>query len=225
MAHHQHVCDWDYDTRWEYDFHSRALEIHYHVLSSFWKLILKDTENLTSCDQQVSMCIPGLYLPPRHASFGKATQMWASSRFGFLQGLPGLPARKKAYSSGALPRQANKVKLCHTAQMNLPPTPLMVYNTQSALALTGSLKKFLWMTPMSYIGFVKTWRGRKEQTVCPCSRDGHAQGLLGGRCLSRNKRGRVHSPVHLEALHPVASLAKLYMHRPETCNQQAHGEF
>lgn len=227
MTHHQHVGDRDCDTGWEHDFHSRTLETHYHVLSNFWELILKDTENWGSCDQQVSMCTPGLYMPPRHASFGKVARRWASSRLGFLQGPPAIPAGKEVYPNGAPPRQANKVKLYHTAQMNSPPTPLMAYNCQSVFTLTGegTPKKFLWLTPVSYIEFVKTWRDRKEQAACPCSRDGHAQGLLGGRCSSRNKWGRVHRAVPLQALHPVASLAKLYMHKPETCNQQAHGEF
>lgn len=211
MTHHQHVGDRDCDTGWEHDFHSRTLETHYSQ-----QLLRADSKGHRELRQLWSA---GLHVHSWALHASQARFLWenCSKVSIFLS----------RFSNGAPPRQANKVKLYHTAQMNSPPTPLMVYNCQSVFTLTGegTPKKFLWVTPMSYIEFVETWRDRKEQAACPCSRDGHAQGLLDRRCSSRNKWGRVHRAVHLQALHPVASLAKLYMHRPETCNQQAHGEF
>lgn len=99
-----------------------------------------------------------------------------------------IPTRKKAYSNGALPRQANKVKLYLTAQMNLPPTPLMVYNTQSAFALTGSLKNsyewLLWVT-------LDLWKpggaGKSKQLVPAAETDMPRASWVGDARLGTNE--------------------------------------
>lgn len=95
------TSDWDYDIRQEYGFYSRALEFHYHVLGNFSRLILMDKQKELN---QVSMCMPQL---------PKAAQMYASSHFDLLQGLPAIPTGKKAYPIGALPMQTDNVDLNH----------------------------------------------------------------------------------------------------------------
>lgn len=77
---------------------------------------------------QVSMCMPEL---------PKAAQMYASSHFDLLQGLPAIPTGKKAYPIGALPMQTDNVDLEPRAQMNSPTSSLTVYSTHSAFASTA----------------------------------------------------------------------------------------
>jgi hypothetical protein len=74
---------------------------------------------------------------------------------------------------------------------------------------------------MRSTGFVNTWQS-KQLVAAEMNMPGASR--VEAACLGTNTEH--FTVLHTwEALHPTASLSKLYMLRPEMCNRQAYGQF